>query len=195
MVIAVLLSAPSAGHPHASRLCAVLSAHLCPQPEVLWGAERSTSGSPLHPAEPLQESQGQGYEAMTGRNVSWPFPSLLLLLTHITPSLKSAKLLVHSSLTPGPQHYMKLILLPAVLGILIFCFTAAGHRQVTGAKERFLHGKATSDPCPFFPPHHIPTPTATCWKSFARQVKYYTAQKEVHVAGVSLQFTHDLCVL
>lgn len=132
---------------------------------------------------------------MTGSNVSWPFPSLLLLLTRITPSLKSAKLLVHSILTPGPQHYMKLILLPAVLGILIFCFTAAGHWQVTGAKERFLHGKATSDPCPSFPSHHIPTPTATCWKSFARQVKYYTAQKEVYVADVSLQFTHDLCVL
>lgn len=158
---------------------------LCFQPEVFWGTES------------FWEGQDQANKAMMGSNVPHAFPShsLLSLLTHVIPSPKSPNLLAHSSMAPGPQHYMKFILLPAILGILLFCFRPVRYQQVTGAKERLLHRKAISDPSASLLLHHIMIPAANWWKTFARQVKYDIAQDEVYVADVSLQFTLDLSVL
>lgn len=144
VVTAVLFSEPSTAPPLANRPV------LCFQPEVFWGTES------------FWEGQDQANKAMMGSNVPHAFPShsLLSLLTHVIPSPKSPNLLAHSSMAPGPQHYMKFILLPAILGILLFCFRPVRYQQVTGAKERLLHRKAISDPSASLLLHHIMIPAA-----------------------------------
>lgn len=95
--------------------------------------------------------------------VAGPFPPAdSFCLFHSKPKVTehATELRVHRSLTPGPPRYVKLILLPGLLGIL-FCFMTAGYQQVTSAKERLLHRKCTSDPCSSFPPS-LPYPDFNC---------------------------------
>lgn len=148
VVVAALLPAPSAGPPHAS------PAH--PQPKVLQGAERIASRADRRRSQlrPFLRIAAKVARPRLAATVAGPFPpadSFCLFHSKLKVTEHATELRVHRSLTPGPPRYVKLILLPGLLGIL-FCFMTAGYQQVTGAKERLLHRKSTSDPCSSLPP-------------------------------------------